>query len=173
MKLINLQLYTPEQGLDGVLYLMDINGLDWYSSQKLFEKQYKILVDTDGDVKAISEDVSGLWPVGMSVYEVDEAPVDIKTKNYKYIDNIFVDATNYEQKARQIRDNIRNGLNIFLLPASTFKDVLITDAQKEDLIKDSLALAAWPTTEGWPYIPLPDLSDTSKLLMEDIPTWEY
>lgn len=173
MELINLQLYTPEQGLDGVLYLMDINGLDWYSSQKLFEKQYKFSVDTDGYVKAISEDVSGLWPIGMSVYEVDEVPVDIKTKIYKYIDNIFVDATNYEQKARQIRDKIRNKLNIFLLPASTFKDVLITDAQKEDLIKDSLALAAWPTTEGWPYTPLPDLSDTSKLLMEDTLTWEY
>ena len=139
MELINLQLYTPEQGLDGVLYLMDINGLDWYSSQKLFEKQYKFSADTDGYIKAISEDVSGLWPVGMSVYEVDEVPVDIKTKNYKYIDNTFVDATDYEQKARQIRDKIRNKLNIFLLPASTFKDVLITDAQKEDLIKDSLA----------------------------------
>lgn len=173
MELINLQLYTPESKLDGVLYLIDDSGLDWYSSQELFEKKYKFSVDTNRYIKAISEDVSGLWPVGMSVYEADEVPVDIKTKNYKYIDNIFVDATDYEQKARQIRDRIRNKLNIFLLPASTFKDVLITDTQKENLIKDSLALAAWPTAEGWPFIPLPDLSETSKLIMEDIPTWDY
>ena len=173
MELINLQLYTPEQSLDGVLYLIDSNGLDWYSSQKLFEKQYKFLVDSDYYVKATSEDISGLWPIGMSVYEVDEIPIDIKTKNYKYINNVFVDATDYEQKARQVRDKIRDKLNIFLLPASTFKDVLITDAQKEDLIKDSLTLASWPVTEGWPYIPLPDLSETSKLLVKDIHTWEY
>jgi hypothetical protein len=58
------------------------------------------------------------------------------------------------------------------MPAATIHGALVTDGQKQTLIADSLALAAWPTTVGWPFVPLPTLSP---LLYEiiTVPEWNY
>ena len=78
----------------------------------------------------------------------------------------------YTVMARNLRNNIRGKIDKFLLPASTIEDVLVTEEQKQILIQDSLLLAQWPASEGWPYIDLPALSDLCQNLLT-IPEWEY
>ena len=78
---------------------------------------------------------------------------------------------NYETKARNYRNVLRNKLDIYLKPASTIADDLVTQEQKDILINDSLLLARWPSTEGWPYVPLPVLSDITLKILNN-PVWE-
>ena len=78
----------------------------------------------------------------------------------------------YESLARTLRNSIRNKIDKYLLPASTIKDTLVTEEQKQTLIQDSLLLAAWPATESWPYVEFPVLSELCQSLIT-IPLWTY
>ena len=78
---------------------------------------------------------------------------------------------NYPVMARSLRDGLRNRIDIYLMPASTIGDVLVTDEQRQTLIADSLALAAWPGSEGWPFIELPELSELFNSLI-GVPVWD-
>ncbi|CNC75804.1 tail fiber assembly protein [Yersinia pseudotuberculosis] len=77
MELLNLKSYIPDDpklGTDSQ-YLIDENGRDWYESQKLFKKKYKVALDQQGKVlRSISEDVSMLFPLDCDVLEFDEIP---------------------------------------------------------------------------------------------------
>ncbi len=172
MHLISLTPYTKEDGLASVLYLKSEDGLDWYENQDLFTKQYKISVDQNSKIVAYTEDISGLWPINCSVYETDTIPSDIDKNSYKFINGIFVLNVDYETKARDLRNLLRTKIDKYLLPASTIGDILVTEEQKQTLIQDSLLLASWPVTEGWPYINLPALSDLCQSLIT-IPLWDY
>lgn len=172
MHLISLTPYTKEDGLASVLYLKSEDGLDWYENQELFTKQYKILVDKNTNIMAYTEDISGLWPINCSVYETDTIPSDIDKNSYKFMDGDFVLNVDYETKARNLRNLLRTKIDKYLLPASTIGDILVTEEQKQTLIQDSLLLASWPVTKGWPYINLPALSDLCQSLIT-IPLWDY
>ncbi len=74
--------------------------------------------------------------------------------------------------ARNLRNSLRNSIDTYLMPAATINDVLVTDEQKQTLIADSLLLAAWPTTAGWPFVPLPTLSPLLYELIT-VPEWNY
>ena len=172
MHLISLTPYNKEGGLTSVIYLKSEDGLDWYENQKLFTKQYKILVDQNSNIIAHTTDISGLWPINCSVYETDTIPSDIDKNSYKFIDGDFVLNVDYETKARNLRNLLRTKIDKYLLPASTIGDILVTEEQKQTLIQDSLLLASWPVTKGWPYINLPALSDLCQSLIT-IPLWDY
>ncbi|AMQ58843.1 tail fiber assembly protein [Klebsiella aerogenes] len=77
MKLKELTLYTPEKKeAANVLYLKDVNGNDWYESQEKFNPAcLKIAYTDDGVIRSADYDVSALWPVNMSVAEVDTKSV--------------------------------------------------------------------------------------------------
>lgn len=79
--------------------------------------------------------------------------------------------TDYEIKARNYRNNLRNKIDNYLKPASTISDELVTEEQRTKLVNDSLLLARWPSTEGWPYVPLPVLSDITLKILNN-PVWE-
>ena len=74
--------------------------------------------------------------------------------------------------ARRLRNNLRSKIDTYLMPAATIADALVTEEQKQTLIADSLALAAWPTTVGWPLVPLPELSPLLHSLIT-VPNWSY
>ena len=74
--------------------------------------------------------------------------------------------------ARRLRNNLRSKIDTYLMPAATIRDAQVTDEQKQTLIADSLALAAWPTTVGWPLVPLPELSPLLHSLIT-VPIWNY
>ena len=78
----------------------------------------------------------------------------------------------YQTEARSMRNGLRSRIDRYLLPAATIHDALVTDEQKQVLIADSLALAAWPATEGWPLVPLPELSPLLHSLVT-VPNWSY
>lgn len=70
----NLKRYTPEELFLGenVIYLQDDNGIDWYAAQKLFSPDtVKLAYDESGIICAINSDVSMLWPIGLSVIELN------------------------------------------------------------------------------------------------------
>lgn len=74
--------------------------------------------------------------------------------------------------ARLLRNNLRSKIDTYLMPAATIHDAQVTDEQKQTLIADSLLLAAWPTTVGWPLVPLPELSPLLHSLIT-VPNWSY
>lgn len=104
----------------------------------------------------------------------------VQSDNYHNLGSIYSDnqinevivSVDYAAKARGLRDSLRDSIDKFLLPSSTIEDVLVTEEQKNTLIQDSLLLAKWPTQEGWPYIPLPILSELCVTLI-NIPDWAY
>ncbi|HAE9564327.1 TPA_asm: DUF4376 domain-containing protein [Salmonella enterica subsp. enterica serovar Montevideo] len=66
--------YEPESpAFPGAAYLKSEDGHDWYDCQKLFSPDtLKFSYDPDGVITCITRDVSGLWPVGLSVAEVPD-----------------------------------------------------------------------------------------------------
>ncbi|WP_447876825.1 tail fiber assembly protein [Serratia fonticola] len=77
MKLINLQRYVPDEYFfgEGVQYFKDSSGKDWFESLSEFTKKYALAIDNDsGVIRSISEDVSRIYPVGLTVVEVDSLP---------------------------------------------------------------------------------------------------
>ena len=79
---------------------------------------------------------------------------------------------NTEMRARNYRNSLRNQLDTYIKPSSTINDELVTEEQKYILIQDSVLLAKWPSSEGWPYIPLPILSPLCNKLLNN-PVWEF
>lgn len=77
MKLVNLQRYIPEELFsgDGVQYFIDATGKDWFKSLPEFTKKYSLAIENDtGVIRSISEDASRLYPVGLTVVDVDSLP---------------------------------------------------------------------------------------------------
>lgn len=55
----------------GVIFLCDEAGNDWYESQNQFAAEtIKVMYAENGVICAVSDDVSKLWPLNMSVAEV-------------------------------------------------------------------------------------------------------
>ena len=78
----------------------------------------------------------------------------------------------YAVQARNLRNGLRSKIDRYLMPAATIHDALVTDEQKQVLVADSLALAAWPEANGWPLVPLPELSTLLHSLIT-VPAWTY
>jgi hypothetical protein len=77
MKLVNLQIYTPDEYFLGedILYFKDDMGNDWFESLPKFKKKYSLAIDNEtGVIRSISEDASRIYPVGLTVVDVDSLP---------------------------------------------------------------------------------------------------
>ena len=78
MELINLQRYIPSEYFcgEGVQYFKDASGKDWFESLPQFTKKYALAIENDtGVIRSISEDVSRIYPAGLTVVEVDSLPI--------------------------------------------------------------------------------------------------
>lgn len=70
----NLKKYTPDELFlgDNVVYLQCDNGHDWYIAQKSFSADtVKLAYDHNGVICAMDNNVSMLWPIGLSVVELE------------------------------------------------------------------------------------------------------
>lgn len=77
MKLVNLQRYVPDVLFngEGIQYFIDADGNDWFKSLPKFTKKFSLAIDNDtGVIRSISDDTSRLYPVGMTVVEIDSLP---------------------------------------------------------------------------------------------------
>ncbi|EID6269888.1 DUF4376 domain-containing protein [Salmonella enterica] len=103
--------YEPESpAFPGAAYLKSEDGHDWYDCQKLYSPDtLKFSYDPDGVITCITRDVSGLWPVGLSVAEVPDTTenrrADISGRwgfdGEKIVDLMTTDKAR-EQKTREI-----------------------------------------------------------------------
>ncbi|EPK3281748.1 TPA: tail fiber assembly protein [Serratia marcescens] len=77
MKLVNLQRYVPDKYFagEGFQYFKDATGKDWYKALPGFTKKYSLAIENEtGIIRSISEDASRLYPVGLTVVDVDSLP---------------------------------------------------------------------------------------------------
>lgn len=77
MRMNNFTQYKPTDPPYGenALYLQDDKGRDWYASQGKFKKAFKLAIDpVTGVIHSIAEDVSALFPSGLTVVDIDEIP---------------------------------------------------------------------------------------------------
>ncbi|EDZ6074481.1 DUF4376 domain-containing protein [Salmonella enterica] len=103
--------YEPESpAFPGAAYLKSEDGQDWYECQKHFaDDTLKFTYDDNGVITCITRDVSGLWPVGLSVAEVPDTTAnrraDISGRwgfdGEKIVDLMTTDKAR-EQKTREI-----------------------------------------------------------------------
>ncbi|ECK6141657.1 DUF4376 domain-containing protein [Salmonella enterica] len=103
--------YEPESpAFPGAAYLKSEDGQDWYECQKHFaDDTLKFTYDDNGVITCITRDVSGLWPVGLSVAEVPDTTenrrADISGRwgfdGEKIVDLMTTDKAR-EQKIREI-----------------------------------------------------------------------
>lgn len=72
MHITNLEQYTPEDSLSGILYLKTNNGEDWYQLQSQFQPDtLKVLYNQETkEIFSFSTDVSSLCPLNAGVCEL-------------------------------------------------------------------------------------------------------
>ncbi|WP_413525761.1 tail fiber assembly protein, partial [Hafnia paralvei] len=78
----------------GVIFLCDDAGNDWYESQSQFAAEtIKVMYSQNGVICAVSDDVSKLWPLNMSVAEVASLPDDFLAdgKSWQFVDGLVVE----------------------------------------------------------------------------------
>ncbi|HDY3259582.1 TPA: DUF4376 domain-containing protein [Salmonella enterica] len=103
--------YEPESpAFPGAAYLKSEDGQDWYECQKHFAGDtLKFTYDDNGVITCITRDVSGLWPVGLSVAEVPDTTANRRADisgwwgfdGEKIVDLMTTDKAR-EQKTREI-----------------------------------------------------------------------
>ncbi|EUD10402.1 tail fiber assembly protein [Providencia alcalifaciens] len=76
MQLNNFKQYEPtgENYIESVQFFISDEGIDFYDSFELFKLKYKIGFDKEGIVRTVSEDISAIYPLGLSIADVDSLP---------------------------------------------------------------------------------------------------
>jgi len=81
----NFSIYTPESESKrdfatsyNIVFLKSEDGQDWYESQTGFDMNtVKIMYDRNNIIRAMTKDVSGLYPEGKSVIEFMDVPEEV------------------------------------------------------------------------------------------------
>lgn len=168
MKLKKLTPYTPKiKEAANILYLKDADGNDWYESQEKFNPaRLKIAYTDDGVIRSADYDVSALWPVNMSVAELDPAvlPKGLKADgiwkfdgNAVYQDSDVPGNKIYERNIR-LRDKYLTSASLIVFtiqcsaaagnPRDGDNEQLLQLQQYVDTLRDvdlSQVSPAWPT----------------------------
>lgn len=105
-KMNNLKPYTPSENnlVEGVLFLKDEKGNDWYENQRKFNPDFiKIAYNSDGVICSMNLDISKLWPINLSVTEM--SPEDLP-KEFAVDGNWIFDGTSIKQKVYSKNEEI-------------------------------------------------------------------
>jgi hypothetical protein len=72
-------LYEPVKKLsENALYLQSCTGKDWYTCQRAFKKDtFKIAYGENGVIRIIDKDISKIWPINLSVVEIENISEDV------------------------------------------------------------------------------------------------
>lgn len=162
----SLQVYTPDEENaflgDSVIYLKCSDGNDWYLSQKDFQPDsVKIAFNGDGIICAMSADISRLWPVGLSVTEIDasEVPGGAEPDGTWIFDGskIYPDAVAI---ATRMKSSLLSNVNQKISPLQDLLDVdeatngdkeKLTEWKKYRVLLNKIDVTAPDIT--WPEIP--------------------
>lgn len=150
----------------GLLFLTSEDGRDWYESQAEFSPDtVKIAFNSQNIILGVQRDVSMLWPVELSVAELDGGDVPEGINHYgewQFVDGKIIPRvyTDEERKARTARQ--RNALIAGVTPdAIVLQDLLdtgeITEAQNARLTAfKNYRIQLWQVDlldPVWPPIP--------------------
>ena len=167
----NFSAYSPETRTlpDNVIYLHSAEGEDWYALQSQFaDNTLKVAYNADGVICSAHQDGSMLWPVGLSVAEVNlpDVPAGFDIYGGWVYDGENIQARTYTQaehiaKAEIEKANLLNAINNKTqLWHTQLMLGMITDADKQtltDWMKYSQAVQAIDTrtapTLTWPTSP--------------------
>ncbi|EBU0897390.1 DUF4376 domain-containing protein [Salmonella enterica] len=108
--------YEPESpAFPGAAYLKSEDGQDWYECQKHFaDDTLKFTYDDNGVITCITRDVSGLWPVGLSVAEVPDTTANRRADisgRWGFDGENIIDLMNAEKAREQKHDEINTWRN--------------------------------------------------------------
>lgn len=126
----------------GAIFLQSDTGEDWYESQDEFQKNTpKIMYDKEGIIRSLSAtpdadghyDVSGFFPEGMSVAEVNILPEGININGEWVFDGEKISPRVYTQQELQQKAE-ENKLQ--LLKAATSAIELLADSVALDMATD-------------------------------------
>lgn len=140
MELRNITRYYPEvmpYG-SGVQYFISEDGKDFYEYLDTFTLRYKLLIDSDGVICSMAEDVSTLYPVGYSVVETDILPEGFDIfGGWMFIDGKVVAVpVDYAEKAETQRQRLLEDANELIAGWVTDLQLgIISDDEKENLIQ--------------------------------------
>lgn len=112
-------MFEPDNGIPGALYLRDDGGQCWYDCQLQFNsKTIKICFDENNIIRSVTNaesghDASGLWPINMSVAEIEDTEDARRIKingQWQFIDGIVSERelTDEEMIAQAV--NLKNDL---------------------------------------------------------------
>jgi hypothetical protein len=92
MLLKNVRRYFPDEMPlgDDVQYFIDEEGNDWYESLPKFKKRYAIAFDSDGVVRFVTDDVSGIYPAELSVTDIESIPDDYNPNENWLFDGVAI-----------------------------------------------------------------------------------
>ncbi|WP_109911437.1 tail fiber assembly protein [Providencia rettgeri] len=76
MQLNNFIQYIPndEKKIQNIQYFISDNGIDFYESFEKFKLKYKIGFDKQGIIRTVSEDISAIYPLDLSIVDVASLP---------------------------------------------------------------------------------------------------
>ncbi|MEQ5563809.1 tail fiber assembly protein [Providencia rettgeri] len=76
MQLNNFIQYTPndEKRIQSIQYFISDNGVDFYDSFEEFKLKYKIGFDKQGIIRTVSEDISAIYPLNLSIVDISFLP---------------------------------------------------------------------------------------------------
>ncbi|CAH6661000.1 tail fiber assembly protein [Pseudocitrobacter vendiensis] len=138
MRLNNFQRYYPENNSGvPIAYLQSDSGADWYDSQKLFsDDTWKIVFDSDGVIVSFSNDISMLFPVGMSVAEVDDIPDGVDINGGWMFDGEFITPVpEGADTAAQRKTALMSVATAVIAPLQDADDMdIATDEEREALL---------------------------------------
>lgn len=81
----NFQQYVPIEPLDNVMYLKSEYGQDWYDVQTQFSaSSIKCSYNEAGDILAVDQDVSKIFPINASVLELAYLPENFELGTYVF-----------------------------------------------------------------------------------------
>lgn len=144
----NFTPYTPGEDKSeliaaGVAFIRDEDGHDWYECQKLFsENTVKIAYDSNNIIVSIASDVSTLWPLNLSVSEVDSLPDDVDIngnwmfKGGEVVKRVYT-REEEQQKAENKRQLLLQQASEYMAPLQDAADLSI--ATEEEISR----LTAW------------------------------
>ena len=165
--------YTPEDPfVEWASYLISEDGQDWYECQKLFaEDTYKIAYDSDNIVRSIATDVSTLFPLNLSVVEVEMLPEGCGISGrWKYDNGEIVDTHTVEEalthKTAEINDwrNMQEQGNVIFEAEGYRWDASLSSRTRIESAMAMVTSGTLPEGFFWTSADNEDIPATSELL---------
>lgn len=178
--LTNFKQYTPKDPAKlelsnelGVVFILSDEGVDWYESQEIFNKDdLKIVFNKKtGEIISFSKDVSALWPLGSCVADipVDQVPANndftdkvFDIRSYSIKDKVYTPAELQRLAERKVVD-LQSTATALITPLTYAKDLdMITDEESaylKNLQRYVVSLSrvasqeGYPATIEWPILP--------------------